>query len=125
MLNHSRILCYPDRYSTVIGKKRFSQRGHKTAGAHKSNLADNLFIFKAVGIMVMLTMMIGVGSTFWYGRQMKLALADIGRNEVTQQELTNLNRQLTSKRNLLLDRGNLIAAASKVGVFPPSANQLR
>lgn len=124
MLNNSRILCYPGRYSTMADRQLF-QRRQKAVKVHKNSGAGSIFLFRAVGAMVVLTMLLGVGSTFWYGHQINLALGDIGRNELSRQELTSMNQQLISERNRLLARENMLVAASRVNLFPPSPGQLR
>jgi len=116
---------YSGSYTVDRGsnKKKYVQR--KKAVGSPSFLSFTKPMWKAIGAMLLVTLAITLSSTFWYGRQIRLALDEIGRSTAANQELTSLNLQLTNNRNILLSQGHMEKAAKKLGLYPPADNQIR
>ncbi len=116
---------YSGSYTVDRGsnKKKYVKR--KKAVGSPSFLSFTKPMWKAIGAMLFVTLMITISSTFWYGWQIQLALDEIGSSTTAHQELTSLNLQLTSNRDMLLSQGHMEKAARKLGLYPPADNQLR
>jgi hypothetical protein len=82
-------------------------------------------MWKTLGAMLLVTVVIGITSTIWYGWQVQLALDQIGRDRITNRELTHENRLLVVKRDLLLTQEQMDKAAQKIGLYSPTKSQLR
>ena len=109
-----------DRFSS---KKKPVKR--KKAVGSPSFISFTKPMWKAIGAMLFVTLVITLSSTFWYGWQIRLALDEIGSNTTANQELAGLNLQLTSHRDMLLSQGQMEKTAKKLGLYPPADNQLR
>ena len=82
-------------------------------------------MWKSIGVMLVITMTIGVTSTVWFGWQIKTSLSNIGIERTIQHKITTENKQLAATRDRLLVREQIEAAAKKLGLFSPTARQLR
>ena len=82
-------------------------------------------VWKTVSAMLLLTLVIGISSTVWYGLQVKVALDQIGRGEETNNTLYNENKLLVAQRDLMLTPDHMQEAAKKLRLVSPSENQLR
>jgi len=51
-------------------------------------------MWKTIGAMLLVTLAIGVSSTFWYGWQIQSALDEIGQSNAANKALSNINLQL-------------------------------
>ena len=81
--------------------------------------------WKTIGVMLLVTLAIGITSTFWYGMQIQLALDQIGRDTTVNKELTDKNRLLVAQHDLMLTSKNMEKSARKIGLQPAAENQLR
>ncbi|MDX1776719.1 MAG: hypothetical protein R3297_09075 [Desulfobulbales bacterium] len=82
-------------------------------------------MWKSIAVMLLLTVGIGVGSTIWYGTQVKIALDKIGRYKAINHELIDEKKLLLAQRDLLLSREHMKEAAQKIGLVTPAKGQLR
>ncbi|MBW2506728.1 MAG: hypothetical protein JRD19_06655 [Deltaproteobacteria bacterium] len=82
-------------------------------------------VWKTVSAMLLLTLVIGISSTVWYGLQVKVALDQIGRGKETNNTLYNENKLLVAQRDLMLTTDHMKEAAKKLRLVSPSENQLR
>jgi len=81
--------------------------------------------WKTIGVMLLVTLAIGITSTFWYGLQIQLALDQIGRDTKVNKELTDKNRLLVAQHDLMLTPKYMEKNARKIGLQPAAENQLR
>ncbi len=88
--------------------------------AHGENL-----LLKAVGAMLLTVLTLGLGTSCWYGMQVRTALDEIGRSTRTNQELVIQQKELSAQRDFLLQRDNMEKAAMKIGLYAPTKEQLR
>ncbi len=116
---------YSGNYTIGRGSNKKKQLKRKKAVGSPSFLSFTKPMWKAIGAMLFVTLVITISSTFWYGWQIRLALDEIGSSTTANQELTSLNLQLTSNRDMLLGQGHMEKAARKLGLYPPADNQLR
>jgi cell division protein FtsL len=96
-------------------KKKTVKR--KKLADSKSILSLTELMWKTIGAMLLVTMVIGVSSTFWYGWQIQSALDEIGKSKVSNKELTNTNLKLSTHRDILLSKEHIIKTAKKLGLY--------
>jgi hypothetical protein len=82
-------------------------------------------MWKTLGAMLLVTVVIGITSTMWYGLQVQLALDQIGNDKVINSELTSKNSLLIVKRDLILSQEQMEKAAQRIGLYSPTKKQLR
>jgi hypothetical protein len=104
-------------------KKKIIKR-RKAAGP-KPFLSLKKLMWKTIGAMLLVTLVIGVSSTFWYGWQIQSALDEIGKSKATNKELNNLNLKLTIHRDILISNEHMVKTAKRLGLYPPAEDQLR
>jgi len=107
-----------------------SGRNKITAKRGSSTVASVLFpttrlMRKTLGAMILLTLVVGISSTIWYGLQVQVALGQIGGNRETNNELHNEKKLLAAQRDLMLTPDHMKEAAQKLGLISPTKNQLR
>jgi cell division protein FtsL len=97
----------------------------KKAPKSKNLLSATRLMWKTLGAILLVTVIIGITSTIWYGWQVQLALNQIGRDKTTNSELEDENRLLRAQRNLLLTQEQMEKAAETIGLYAPTKKQLR
>ena len=105
-------------------------RNKITAKRRSSTVPSELFpanrlMRKTLGVMVLLTLVVGISSTIWYGLQIQVALGQIGGNREINNELHNQNKLLTAQRDLMLTPDHMKEAAQELGLISPTKKQLR
>ncbi len=110
-------------FNTAIRKQHPVRRN----SSYKKLLGVNgtWMMWKSIGVMLVMTMTIGITSTVWFGWQIKNSLSSIGIERTTQHNIVTENNQLAAKRDRLLVREQIEAAAKKLGLVTPTARQLR
>ena len=83
------------------------------------------FIQKIIGVLLLLTLVLGISSTVWYGLQVRVALDQIGYHQGTHKVLQDENKLLVAQRDFLLTKDHMLTAAKKLGLVLPEDNQLR
>ena len=109
----------------TIGKNRNRKHKKKTFSAAKEFFPAIKLIWHAFGIMLLISLVIGVTSTVWYGWQVQSALDDIGQAASVKKNLASKNQLLTVKHDLMLSEEYMTNAAKKQGLSLPTKNQLR
>jgi len=115
---------HTDRYQapawhTKTHSPRMFARKNRLRAEHGSML------WKTVGMLIIVSLIIGVASTLWFGNRIRTALDDIGEAKEIQIQLVNRNKELQTKRSQLLDRTHIEAVAKGLGLYPPTAGQKR
>lgn len=82
-------------------------------------------MWKTIGVMLFVTLVISITSTFWYGMKIQLALDQIGLDTAINKELTDKNRLLIVQHDLMLTPKHMEKTARKLGLQPAAKNQLR
>jgi hypothetical protein len=116
---------YARSYVAAIGKNRNKRRNKKTVSAPKNFLPAAKLMWHAVSAMLLITLAIGITSTIWYGWQVRSALDEMGQTKAVNANLTNDNKLLAVKRELMLSQEYMVDAAKKQGLSVPSKDQLR
>jgi hypothetical protein len=111
-------------YSGSYIVKNCRNKKKKTLNS-KNFLSATRLMWKTLGATLLVTVIIGITTTIWYGWQVQLALDQIGRDKTTNSELTGENRLLIAQRNLLLTQEHMEKAAKRIGLHAPTKSQLR
>lgn len=82
-------------------------------------------MWETLGAMLLVTLVLGIGSSLWYSLQVQEALNQIGSSNAAGSKLQDVNRTLLAKRDFLLTRKQIVAAAQKLGLRPAAEKQLR
>lgn len=110
---------YSQRYS-VTGQRQKVRRHSATV-----SISKDVLLWKAMVVAVTVSIIIGVISSFWFGLQVERGLAELKSAKRVLLEDRLQTRALTAARNHLRDQGKIEAEAAKLGLFPPSAQQIR
>jgi len=116
---------YSGNFIMANGRNRVRASKKKSSAATVKLFPTTKLIWKTVGAMLLVTLVIGISSTVWYGLQVQVALDQIGGKKAVNNELRNENKLLSAQRDLLLTQAQIEAAAQKIGLRPPAKNQLR
>ena len=116
---------YSGSYATK--NYRNKKRPHKKKAASKTRrvFSATRLMWKTLGAMLIVTLIIGITSTVWYGWQVQLALDQIGKDKTSNSELADENRLLIAQRDLMLTQNHMEKAAQKIGLYSPTKSQLR
>ena len=116
---------YSGSLTLVNGRNKIKSSKRKTSAAPGDLLPAGKRMWQTIGAMLLLTLVIGISSTVWYGLQVQVALDQIGRNNGINKGLLNENRLLIAQRDLLLTQNHMKEAGQKLGLRPPTKNQIR
>ncbi len=110
---------YSNRYPSVVRDKQ------KVRGRRPSTSEGNGKITKIIGLVITMVMIAGVAMSFWFGWLVKNGLDELANSQAKRQELHTLNEKLIARRDNLLSREKIETAAKQLGLYPPSAKQVR
>ena len=116
---------YSGSYIAINGRNKKTPHKKKTASKSRDFFSATKLMWKTLGAMLIVTVVIGITSTIWYGCQVQLALDQIGRDTISNSELANETRLLVAQRDLMLTQGHMEKAAQKIGLYSPEKRQLR
>ncbi len=83
------------------------------------------FLWKAVGVFVSFAVVIGVAASLWLGWQIDSGLDELAAGRQFVKEATARNAVLLTRRDGLRGRKHVEAAAAGLGLYPPTAWQVR
>ncbi len=112
---------YAASYSMGAGIANHRQR----ISAKSPGVATHSLMMRTIGVMVALTLTAGVTSTIVYGMQIRSALDQIGSRSEVRSGLVEQNRELSIARDKLMTIESIKKAASRLGLFPPTPDQIR
>lgn len=116
---------YSGSITMIHGRNRIKRSKKKSSAVSKKLLPATNFMWKTIGAMLLVTLVIGISSTVWYGLQVQVALDQIGSNRAANSELQAENKLLLAQRDLMLTEGHMQEAAQKLGLRSPAGDQLR
>jgi len=116
---------YSGSFTLVSGRNKIKYSKNKTSAVPGDFLPATKRMWQTVGTILLVTLVIGISSTVWYGLQVQVALDQIGRNNGINKGLLNENRLLIAQRDLLLTQNHMKEAGQKLGLRPPTKNQIR
>lgn len=114
---------YSDRCFLTTRTKQHQMR-RKVLKKKFLHLSVSRAMLKTTGAMVILSLLIGIVTTVWFGQQLKTSLDAIGKNSTVRDDFLARKEKLTDQRDLLISRVRIEAAAKKLGLFPPTENQI-
>jgi len=115
---------YSDSMILVSGRNKITAKRRSSTFPHEL-FPLTKFMWKTLGAVVLLTLVVGISSTIWYGLQVQVALDQIGSNKAINIELNNENKLLAAQRDLMLTPDHMQEATQKLGLISPAKNQLR
>jgi len=111
---------------------------YKTPAWHNTSHSQRIFakknrprgengpmLWKTVGALIVIVLILGVASTLWFGNRIRTALDDIGEAKEIHTELLSRNNELQDRKSQLLDRAHIEAVAKGLGLYPPAVGQTR
>lgn len=109
--------------------KDYSRRYAK-GGAIRQNLPGRRGdaegrMLKAIGLIVVSAMLVGVAASLWFGWKIRTDLNELARDSRIREQLTLVNRDLNSRRDELMTKENIEEAAAELGLYQPTARQIR
>jgi hypothetical protein len=116
---------YSGSFIMTNGRNRIRTSKRKSYAAATDFFPATKLMWKTIGAMVLVTLIIGISSTIWYGLQVQVALDQIGNKRTLNTKLHNENRLLLLQRDLMLSQEQMGAAAQKLGLRSPAKNQVR
>ena len=116
---------YSGSLTLVSGGNKIKYSKKKTSAVPGDFLPATKRMWQTVGAMLLLTLVLGISSTVWYGLQVQVALDQIGRDTGMNKELLYENRLLIAQRDVMLTQDHMEEAGQKLGLASPSKNQLR
>jgi hypothetical protein len=107
------------------GRNKLRTSKKKSYASAREIIPATRFIWQSIGAMLLVTLVIAVSSTIWYGLKVQVALDQIGSSRTTNNELRNKNSLLLVQREILLSQNKMEEAARKLGLRTPGESQLR
>ena len=116
---------YSGSYVAINCRNKKISHNKRIASKSKDFFSATKLMWKTLGAMLLVTVVIGITSNMWYGLQVQLALDQIGNDKVINSELTSKNSLLIVKRDLMLSQEQMEKAAQRIGLYSPTKKQLR
>lgn len=110
---------YSSRYPSIVREKQ------KVLGRRPGGPKGDNRITKIIGVVVTIAMIVGIATSFWFGWLVRNGLDELNESQAAKQELKGLNEKLVAQRDNLLSGDKIEAAAKELGLYPPSAKQIR
>jgi len=116
---------YSGSYVAINCRNKKISHNKRAATKARDFFSVTKLMWKTLGAMLFVTVVIGITSTMWYGLQVQLALDQIGSDKITNSQVTRDNKLLIVKRDLMLSQDQMEKAAQKIGLYSPTKSQLR
>ncbi|MDH3359355.1 MAG: hypothetical protein OEL55_00650 [Desulfobulbaceae bacterium] len=110
---------YSGRYSSGGGRRQNVRR--RDRGMVRS---DSGMLWKAVGVLVIVAVTVGVGASLWLGWQIDSGLDELGGAKQMRQEESLRNEKLTNGRAALHSQKKIEVAAAALGLYLPTDRQV-
>ncbi len=116
---------YSTGFAVKNSRKKKAVRKNVSNSKSKEFFSATKLMWKSLGAMLLVTVVIGTTSSIWYGWQVQQALDQIGKGRIMNIELTTENRLLVAQYDRMLTREHMEKAAEKIGLYTPTEKQLR
>lgn len=116
---------YSGGFIVTNGRKKIKTSRKKSSTAFTDLFQPSKLMLKTIGAMLLVTVIIGISSTIWYGLQVQVALDQIGSNRSVNNQLLKEKRLMIVQRDLMLTHNQMETAAQKLGLRSPAENQIR
>src|SRR3989339_330001 len=109
---------YANKYSgAVVNRQKVS--GKRAGGSDQERPS------KIIGVVTVVAMLLGVGSSLWFGIALQEGLGRLDRSRQESTKLAVANVALIAEKDTLLQQGKFEAAAAGLGLFTPTEQQRR
>lgn len=112
---------YGPPYQTA-GKRQKVAKRSSGRGRHP---AEHRWLWRATGVLAMVILTIGLGVSLWFGYQINSGLDQLTVRQDRLQRLQERHDHLGRQRAGLLTQERIQAAARKMGLYPPTAEQVK
>jgi len=112
-------------YCATAGENKLHRLAGKFTARNCRTAPASGVVRKAASVLVALTLLAGLSSTFMYSVRINQALDSIGTTKTTLQTLTARQQELAARRSQLESRKYIRIAAAKLGLFSPDDGQIR
>jgi len=109
---------YAKKYSGATGSRQ-KVSGRRAGGS------DQERPFKIIGAVTVAALLLGVAGSLWFGVALQDRLGKLDKGRQEKNELAAANVTLSAEKEALLRQEKIEAAAGRLGLFPPSAKQIR
>ncbi len=109
---------YAKKYSGAAGNRQ-KVSGRRAGGSEWDGP------YKIIGAVAVGAMLLGVAGSLWFGVALRDGLGRLDKGKQEKVELAAANVALSAERDALLQQEKMEAAAGRLGLFPPSAKQMR
>jgi uncharacterized protein HemX len=116
---------YSGGFILANGRNKIKTSRKKSSAASTDLFHASKLMWKTISAMLLVTVIIGISSTIWYGLQVQVALDQIGSNRSANNQLQKEKRLLIVQRDLMLSQNQMETAAQKLGFRSPAKNQIR
>lgn len=107
---------YSRRCTENPGKKRNTDKKKRSSQGGR--------VHKAVGVLIILVMGIGISISFWMSREINESLHQLSVDKNEQEKLMKSHESLMQERDSLLSREKIEMAAMERGLFQPTKRQV-
>lgn len=76
-------------------------------------------------MVVLIALVTGSVTFFWFGRQLTTLFEELSVANTSREQLAAQHESLLARRNTLMGREYIEAAAAKLNLFPPTPEQIR
>jgi hypothetical protein len=113
---------YGPKYQQEGGKRqKIVRRGSGRGGQG----VGRTWLWRATGVLAMVVMAIGMVFSLWFGYRINHGLDELAARQNRRAELEERHGRLQQQRDVLLSTERFQAAARKVGLYPPAAEQVK
>lgn len=109
---------YSKKYSGVLG-------GRQKISLNRTGGSDQQQPFRIIGVVTVVAILLGVVSSLWFGLALRDGLGRLDKGKQERMELSAANVALSAEKEALLQQKKIEAAAVRLGLFPPSEQQMR
>jgi len=109
---------YGKKYSALVGS------GQRVSGRQPTG-GDPGGALKFVGVVAVIAMLVGVGSSVWFGMALKSGLAQLDKSKQERSALQASSKVLLAERDMLMQQEKVEVASRALGLYPPSEKQIR
>jgi hypothetical protein len=109
---------YAKKHTGVAGNRQ-NVSGRRPSGADRERP------FRIIGVVTVVAMLLGVAGSLWFGIALQEGLGRLDKGRQEKNVLTAANVVLSAEKEVLLQQRKIEAAAGRLGLFPPSEQQMR
>ena len=102
-----------------------SVSGRQKVWTRRSRSVDNWQGLKSLGLLVTVATIFGCAASLWFGWQIRIGLDALAHDKEISRELSAINGKMMDSKEKLMLKERIEAEAAAIGLFLPSAKQIR